>query len=70
MVNAGTCEGMVFANNILRKLPYVCSQIPIGMVVAGQTLVSRNSGAFENGSGGEVNVYPCQPRWAANPPPH
>ena len=39
---------MVFANNIVRVLLSVCSQAAIGQVVAGQTLVSRDSGAFEN----------------------
>ena len=48
MVNAGTCEGMVFANNIVRALLSICSQVLVGQVVVGQTLVSRDSGAFEN----------------------
>ena len=38
----------MFANNIVRALLSVCSQVAIGHVVAGQTLVSRDSGAFEN----------------------
>ena len=42
---------MVFANNIVRVLLSVCSQVAIGQVVAGQTLVSRDSGAFENSLG-------------------
>ena len=39
---------MVFANNIVRALLSVCSQVSVGQVVAGQTLVSRDSGEFEN----------------------
>ena len=42
-VNAGNGEGMVFANNIVRALLSVCSQVAIGQVVAGQTLVSARS---------------------------
>ena len=42
---------MVFANNIVRVLLSVCSQVAIGQVVAGQTLVFRYSGAFENRQG-------------------
>ena len=45
---AGNGVGMVFANNILRALLSVCSQIAVDQVVAAQTLVSRDSGAFEN----------------------
>ena len=48
MVNAGNGEGMVFANNIVRALLSVYSQVAVGQVFAGQTLVSRDSGAFEN----------------------
>ena len=47
-VNARNGEGMVFANNTVRALLSVCSQVKIGQVVAGQTLVSRYCGAFEN----------------------
>ena len=47
-VNATIDECMVFANNVVRALQSVCSQVAIGQVVAGQTLVSRNSGGFEN----------------------
>ena len=47
-VNARSGEGMVFANNIVRALLSVCSEVTVGQVVAGQTLVSRDSGAFEN----------------------
>ena len=50
-VNAGNGEGMVFANNIVCALLSVCNQVAIGHVVAGQTLVSRYSGAFENRQG-------------------
>ena len=50
-VNAGNGEGMVFANNIVRALLSVCSQVAIGQVVAGLTLVSRDSGAFEDCQG-------------------
>ena len=46
-VNAGNGEGMVFANNTVRALLSVCSQVAVGQVVAGQTLVSRDSSAFE-----------------------
>ena len=38
----------MFANNIVRALLSVCSQIAVGQGVADQTLVSRDSGAFEN----------------------
>ena len=38
----------MFANNIVRALLSVCSQVAVGQVVADQTLVSRDSGAFEN----------------------
>ena len=48
VVNAGNGAGMVFANNIVRALLSVCSQVAIGQVVAGQTLLSRDSSAFEN----------------------
>ena len=47
-VNAGNGEGMVFANNIVRALLLVCNHVAVGQVVAGQTLVSRDSGPFEN----------------------
>ena len=50
-VNAINGEGMVFANNIVRALLSVGSQVAIGQVVGGQTLVSRDSGAFENHQG-------------------
>ena len=50
-VNAGNGEGMVFANNTVRALLSVCSQVAIGQVVAGLTLVSRDSGAFEDCQG-------------------
>ena len=50
-VNARNGEGMVFANNIFRALLSVCSQVAIRQVVAGQTLVSRYSGPFENRQG-------------------
>ena len=63
MVNVRNGEGMVFANNIVRALLSVCIQVAIGQVVAGQTLVSRYSGAFENRQG-EVGVPPCELRWA------
>ena len=39
---------MVFANNIVRALLSICSQVATGQVVTGQTLVSRDSGVFEN----------------------
>ena len=44
-------EDMMFANNVVRALLPVCGQVAIGQVVAGQTLVSRDSGAFENRQG-------------------
>ena len=50
-VNAGNSEGMVCANNTVGALLSVCSQVAIGQVVAGQTLVFRYSGAFENRQG-------------------
>ena len=49
--NARNGEGMVFANNIVRALLSVCSQVALDQVVAGQTLVSRYYGAFENRQG-------------------
>ena len=51
MVNARNGEGMAFANNVVRALPPVCGHVTIGQVVAGQTPVSRYSGAFENRQG-------------------
>ena len=39
----------MFANNIFRALLSVCSQVATDQVVAGQTLVSRFSGAFKKG---------------------
>ena len=48
VVNAENGEGMVFANNTVRTLMSVCSQVAVGQVVGGQTLASRDSGAFEN----------------------
>ena len=50
-VNARNGEGTVFANNIVRALLSVCSQVAIGQMVAGQTLVSRYSDEFENRQG-------------------
>ena len=47
-VNAGNGEGVVFANNIIRALLSICSQVAVSQVVAGQTLVPRDSGVFEN----------------------
>ena len=47
-VNAGNGEGMVVAHNVVRALLTVCSQVAVGQVVVGQTLVSRDSGAVEN----------------------
>ena len=38
----------MFANNIVRALLSVCSRVAVGQMVAGQTLVSRDSGSFEN----------------------
>ena len=38
----------MFANNTVGALLSVCSQVAIGSMVAGQTLVSRDSGAFDN----------------------
>ena len=40
----------MFANNVRALLP-VCSLVAIGQVIAGQTLVSRYSSAFENRQG-------------------
>ena len=42
---------MVSANNIVRALLPIRNQVAIGQVVAGQTLVSRESGSFENPQG-------------------
>ena len=44
-------EGMVFVNDVVRALLPVCGQVAIGQVVAGQTLGSRYSCAFENHQG-------------------
>ena len=57
-VNARNGEGMVFANNIVRALLSVCSQVAIGQVVAGQTLVSRYSGTFQNRLGETWKLWP------------
>ena len=38
----------MFANEIVRVLLSVCSLVAVGQVVAGQTLVSQDSGAFES----------------------
>ena len=50
-VNARNGEGMVFANNDVCALLLICGQVAIGKVVAGQTVVPRYSGAFENRQG-------------------
>ena len=47
-VNASNGEGVVSANNVVRTLLSVCSHVVLGQVVKGQTLVSCDSGAFEN----------------------
>ena len=39
---------MVFANNVVRALLSVRSQVAVGPVVTGRTLMSHDSGAFEN----------------------
>ena len=52
MGNARNGEGMGFANNFVRALMSVCSQVSIGQVAAGQALVSRYAGALENRQGG------------------
>ena len=62
---------MVFANNVVRALLPVCSQVATGQVVAGQTLVSRDSGPFENRQGEtwespHVNLVGRQSRCRAN----
>ena len=41
-------EGMVFANDVVRALLSVCSQIAIGQVVVAKTLVSHDAVAFEH----------------------
>ena len=38
----------MFANNTVRPLLLVCSQVAVGQVLSGQAVVSRDSGAFEN----------------------
>ena len=48
MIKARSGEDMVFANNIARALLPVYRQVAVCQVVAGQTLVSHDSGAFEN----------------------
>ena len=49
--NLGNGEGMVLARNIVRVPLSVCTQVAVGQVISGQTLVSRDSGAFENRQG-------------------
>ena len=46
--NAGNCEGVVFADNVVRSLLPVGGQVAIGEVVAGQTPMPRYPFAFEN----------------------
>ena len=41
-------EGMVIANDVVRALLSVCSQIAIRQVVVAKTLVSHDAVAFEN----------------------
>ena len=70
-MNARNYEGMVFAKNVVRALPPVCSLVAIGQVIAGQTLVSRYSGAFKNHHGetwkpANVNPVGRQTRRRAN----
>ena len=49
---------MVFANDVVRALLSVCSQIAIGQVVVAKTLVSHDAVAFEHPSDeGHVVVY-------------
>ena len=57
---------MVFANSKVRALLPVSSQVAIGQVVPGQTLVLRYSGAFENRQGAmwkstHVNLVGAKP---------
>ena len=71
MVNLSNGEGMVLANDIFRALLSVCSQVTIGQVVAGQTLVSRYSAAFETRQGETwkptyVNLFGRQTRRRAD----
>ena len=61
----------MFANNIFRALLSVCSQVATDQVVAGQTLVSRDSGVFENrqgetGKSTHVNLVGYQTRRRAD----
>ena len=51
---------MVFANSIVRALLSVCSQVAVGQVFVGQTLVSRVSGGKP--SEGDMEDYRCEPR--------
>ena len=48
-IDARNYEGMVFVKIGVRALLPVCSQVAKGQVIAGQTLVSRFSGAFKKG---------------------
>ena len=48
MVHTRNGEGVVFAKHFVGALLSVCSQVLEGQVVKGQTLVSCDSGAFEN----------------------
>ena len=42
------CEGMVFADDIVRALLTVRRQFAVDEVIAGQALVAEDAGAFKN----------------------
>ena len=46
--HARNCEGMVFADDIVRALLTVRRQVAVGEVIVGQALVAEDAGAFRN----------------------
>ena len=42
------CEGMVFADDIVRALLTVGRQVAVGEVIVGQALVAEDTGALKN----------------------
>ena len=48
VVHVRNCEGMVLADDIVRGLLALGHQVAVGEVVAGQTVVAGDPGAFDN----------------------
>ena len=46
--HARNCEGMAFADDIVRVLLKIGGQVAVGEVIAGQALVAEDAGAFKN----------------------